>query len=1042
MIRRDPNRDRINRIRLSSTQCTPGVRSPSTARETEDVAEAQPKFVGRSAELAALAALLDRSIQGDPMVAFIEGEAGIGKSRLLHEIADQVHAHGGMVLRGSAPPPAGQPLPFAAISQVLRDVLRQLPEAERDALIIEVPHLAHLQPAWRVADTAIVAPASLTSLCEEVLHVVDRVARDRPLIAILLDDLQWADAATLDLITYAARSPRESRIALILAARVDETGADSPIRRVRAELLRSGASSLRLEPLVEDEAGQMLQAVTSTTLAPGRRRRIAQLGRGNPLFLQELAAAAERGPEVLPESLVALVGVRLASLSETQRAVLRVVSVAIDGVPTDLVLRILAGPVDATLGDLRRLLDGGLLRTSPDGSVSVAHPLLREIVISDMLDSERRLLNGAIARVLAAEPALDAGTELERLVRLAHHWDAAGDRVRAVPALFRAADAAERAFAFTTAFDLYRRTLEYLASTDHDTDTRKLGFRTPSGTNPRPVRIAGGPSSDGAAFADLRRRAADAAILAGEPDVALDWIDAALAEVAPSNERDQLELARARTLLALGDAPAAVHMYEDVIRRIDPPSPSALIGLARALVAAGREQEGVTAGENALLTARAGRSKTEEGAALLVLGTALTAAGDLEAGSRRLHEAQSLRHEGTSESAIRPRVSRVVDLTAGLADAARVAYGAGLRSDANTLADDAAAAASRWGADSEGWSLQVGRAATAFDDGRWDAALAILDELVEYRGSQIAALTLRARIGALRGSWDRTAADLALCEGAVLIRSRPQDRAAFSIALTELRLGRREIEAATDAATEGLVLASGAPAADRLELIALATRAHVDATLTGRALRAGVEAGEHEGIARALCAEAARVSTTAPKVRALIATIGAETARLGAGGGSSWAEARSAWEVAGSAWWIAYAGMREAEAWLGIKSRRDAARDALTRARGAAVALEASPLLTEIDSLATRGRLELPSEERAAPTPRADRKLPVSDRELEVLVLIAKGLTNKEIAAELFISERTAAHHVGHIFDKLGVSSRVEAAGAAHRAGVLVEGTN
>nr|MBA2380574.1 response regulator transcription factor [Chloroflexota bacterium] len=241
--------------------------------------------------------------------------------------------------------------------------------------------------------------------------------------------------------------------------------------------------------------------------------------------------------------------------------------------------------------------------------------------------------------------------------------------------------------------------------------------------------------------------------------------------------------------------------------------------------------------------------------------------------------------------------------------------------------------------------------------------------------------------------------------------------------------------------TEGLVMAKNSSAADQLELIALAVRGNVSLALAARAVRSAVEAGEYEAIARALADQAGRNDPLQPRDRALAATVAAELSRLGSKAAPLWQVAREAWELERSAWWLAYALFREAEALLSAAGKRDAARDVLVRARSIARLLEAAPLLAEIDALAGRGRVDLgsPSPQLLDPVP--DRKLPISDREMEVLVLIAKGLTNKEIASELFISERTAAHHVGHIFDKLGVSNRVEAASVAHQAGVLVEDT-
>jgi DNA-binding NarL/FixJ family response regulator len=120
---------------------------------------------------------------------------------------------------------------------------------------------------------------------------------------------------------------------------------------------------------------------------------------------------------------------------------------------------------------------------------------------------------------------------------------------------------------------------------------------------------------------------------------------------------------------------------------------------------------------------------------------------------------------------------------------------------------------------------------------------------------------------------------------------------------------------------------------------------------------------------------------------------------------------------------------------------RALAAEALARARPAAELLGAQPLLAEIDGLARRARIELVaptlSQDAPAPLPDAAREVGLTARELEVLEHVALGQTNREIAADLFISARTAAVHVSHILDKLGASTRTEAATAAHRLGLV-----
>jgi DNA-binding NarL/FixJ family response regulator len=123
--------------------------------------------------------------------------------------------------------------------------------------------------------------------------------------------------------------------------------------------------------------------------------------------------------------------------------------------------------------------------------------------------------------------------------------------------------------------------------------------------------------------------------------------------------------------------------------------------------------------------------------------------------------------------------------------------------------------------------------------------------------------------------------------------------------------------------------------------------------------------------------------------------------------------------------------MRRAEALLATGADRSVAAAVLTAANATAEELGAAPLREAVATLARRARLRLTG------TTAAAEGLPLTQRETEVLKLLTEGLTNRQIAERLFISEKTVGTHVGHIFEKLDVHSRVGAAGRAHELGVL-----
>jgi DNA-binding NarL/FixJ family response regulator len=154
---------------------------------------------------------------------------------------------------------------------------------------------------------------------------------------------------------------------------------------------------------------------------------------------------------------------------------------------------------------------------------------------------------------------------------------------------------------------------------------------------------------------------------------------------------------------------------------------------------------------------------------------------------------------------------------------------------------------------------------------------------------------------------------------------------------------------------------------------------------------------------------------------------------------AGWAAAAAEWEALGQPYPAACARWREAEALLATKAPRARAEQALAAAHAVAVRLGAVPLRRELELLAQRGRvrLEAPAEPSAATAEAPSVAFSgLTQREAEVLALVAAGRTNRQIGQELFIAPKTASVHVSRILAKLGVAGRGEAAAVAHRLGL------
>jgi DNA-binding NarL/FixJ family response regulator len=338
--------------------------------------------------------------------------------------------------------------------------------------------------------------------------------------------------------------------------------------------------------------------------------------------------------------------------------------------------------------------------------------------------------------------------------------------------------------------------------------------------------------------------------------------------------------------------------------------------------------------------------------------------------------------------------------------------------------------------------------------GRWDEAAARLeDERRRDLGSTTAVMhhLVAGRLHALRGETVRartalTSADELLAGGLPSEFGSPL-RAAWA----ELALATGEPDAAARHVDEAL--AALGEEKDPLytpALHALGVRAEAERAEQARGRRRDADVAAAIERARGLETDLERLldgwggAAVAPDARANAAFVRAELSRVeGRQDPTAWQAAAEAWEALAEPHPAAYARLRLAEAVLLAGGDRAAAGRELAAAHAAAASLGAAPLLEQVATLARHARLSLAAVAETEPTlPPEDTPaaaLGLTSREAEVLCLLAEGLTNREIAARLFISQKTVGSHLAHIFDKLDVHSRVEAAGRAHQLG-LVEG--
>jgi DNA-binding CsgD family transcriptional regulator len=928
------------------------------------------RFVGRAAELAALDAALAATAEGRPAVVLVGGEAGVGKTRLIAELAERATAGGMLVASGGCVELTAGTAPYLAFTEALRDLGRAVgPRAWERMCAGAPPELASLLPGASGAAGEGARAAARGRLLGQAHDLLAEAASTAPLL-LVLEDVHWADRSTLDLAAYLARAVRGERIALVATYRSDEAPRRPVLRAWLADLARAdGVRRLELDPFGEAEIAELLGADPATAASIARR------SGGNAFLAEELYEAAG---DDLPSSVRDLLSTRIAALAPPSQAVLRAAAAAGARVDDDLLAELVELPPSELAAALREALAHHLLTTDPrDGRLGFRHELVREAAYAELLPGERRRLHAACARVLEERPELGE-SPASAAASVARHWDAAGDAGRALAACLRAADAAQRVHAPSEALVLYQRALAL--------------------------------SED--AELEVFERAADAAVQAGEAGLAVELLDRALALADPAAEPVRagiLHSQRAWYSWAAGIAGPETHEHHARALALIPPEPpsearaQAVTDLAFTDMLDGRMGEAHERALEAVTLARDAGAREIEGLALNVLGVARGMLGENDAAVECLRTAVDIARETDGTEALG---RAYVNLSAQLDIAGRY-------EDAVETALEGVATSRRLGLDRHWSAFLAGNAAESMITlGRLEEAAALVDETLAGEVSEMAAChlsLLNADIALQRG--DLAAAGTALTAARELgVQSRMAEMAGSAAQIAaELAIAQGRHEEARAAVREGL---------DRLT---------DDWRVIAGLVAAGVAAGgEPAGLLGRL--DDLGPAVDLPLARAFMLTARAEAQSVP----EPWRAAAETWEALPAPYRAGRARLREAAALLDAGAGREQAARPLRAAAAAARSIGALGVLREVEALASRARIDVDAPEEA---PGAG----LTRREAEVLVHLAAGRTNRQIAEALYISPRTAGVHVSRILAKLGATTRGEAAAAGRLAGVIDE---
>jgi DNA-binding CsgD family transcriptional regulator/tetratricopeptide (TPR) repeat protein len=1008
-----------------------------------------PIFVGRSKELRALLSTADAAASGMPSLALVGGEAGVGKSRLVAEIAARLREQDWLVLEGGSVSLGDDGLPFGPIVEALRALVRDIGPGEIAAAAgPSLPELAILVPELSGAADTLTAPTGQAEwlqvhIFEGILRLLGRLGERAPVL-LVVEDLHWSDRSTRDLLAFLARTARTERLMIVGTFRTDELHRRHPLTMWLAETeRRPRVERMDIARFERDDLAALLAAIAGTPADPSLVDSIARRSDGNAFFAEELIAARGGGSgDGLPETLRGVLTVRLSATSEAASQLVEVAAVAGRQVDHDL----LAGVCGLSEVDLQAALheavDAQLLVVDMDRTIEryqFRHALVQEAAYDRLLPSERRGLHAAYAQAIASRPTDRGGLEASRLVELAHHWMAAHDPIRALAAAIAAGDASGAVYAFGDAARQYERAIELwdaVPADDRPTD-RDVG--------------------------DLYEAASAAATMVGDAARAVSLARRAVeivdATAVPDGDRERRAMAREGLGVAswlAGDTATSIRMLEEAVELLDGMPPSTgqarvLAGLAANLMLAGRSADSAPIAERAIECARTIGDQGIESRALNVLGVDVATLGNIADGIDLLRRSLEIASPDDGPTIIKTAYTNL----------GTVLEMGGFVEEALEVSLAGAASMQRFG-NEIGFLifLEVNAAAMLIELARYPEAAELLGRNVARALPGISTIHLhvtRAHLMVRTGDLVEARRHLAIARAEASSIADAQFVIDLHTFEAEVALWDGDPAAAVTIAGNGFARLVGMDDAIILGQLAIpAMHAAADLAERARAARRLAAVEEAVGAARDIVeryrAAADRIAEpdelASHEIGWRMELCEAELARAaGTDDPARWDAVRPALTSRPAPFLESYVLWRSAEA-LASRGEIQEAGSRLREAHAIATRIGAPFLLVGIAGLGRRLRVaftipdSLPGgvtaadAEGTATSPEPVDPFGLTAREREVLALVAEGYTNRRIADTLFISESTAGVHVSHILGKLGVETRTEAATVAVRLGL------
>ena len=948
-------------------------------------------MVGRDVESARLDAALSRAQRGEAGAVLVAGEAGIGKSRLLREFRSRAEGTAD-VFTGWCLDYGFAPSPYGPLPSILRGVLESLsdPAAEaagpaRGALRLLLPELGE--------GSVHRDQTSPEALREAIVTLFEAAAAVRPVV-VLVEDLHWADDATLAMLSFLLRALIESRILFVITCRVDEVRRGAAVRSflVEAEQARL-MERITLQRLDDVEVRALMEALTGP-VDDAVFERVQQRAEGVPFFIEELSCNAV-GP--IPETLREVLLARYDSLSDDAQRVVRTASGSDAPIDHELLAQLVDLPDDRLDDGIREAANVAILAVRPDDSYGFRHALLREAVHDDLLPGERARLHRAYAEALEERAARGDGCQESAL---AYHWHHAHDPRRALIAAIGAMDRSRRSFAFSTAagygelaLELWDQVPDAEAATgmDHIALLARLG--------------------------SILRNAGDGERALMVVDMALDAVDrdsvdaAVLVRLLRDRGMYLTSLGKPKQIEALQQALAE---YER--RGVDEPRLHALLLtlLGARYMIVGRLADAVDLADAAYRVAEAGGDEAQMSIAANIRGNSRLHRGEVEAGLADFREAWS--HASNMDAQLKYRVNFSDTL-----------YNLGRYREAVQLAEGGMDDARRLGIErTSGSILTQNRAEPLLELGEIDRVERLLAKDLTFRTHRVfRAYTTATRVRALvwRGRLDEAEALLDEWRPRLHQIAQAERQVRYSLWRTEiiLALGRGDAPGAAATLTQ-MLDDTGADLGQKARLL-----------LDGGWVVSMLRAQGRESDAVAL---AARVREAWQRVPSALRPERWHALLDGLLDGTP-AVLRAATEVAdGDDLPVVFQVILRHELARvliveGDRAGRATASAVLAEATMRATAFQHAGLQREVAALADAAGLAEQATSGIAS---------LTARESQVFTLLAEGLSNRQIGERLFISVKTVSVHVSAVLRKLGVATRNEAAARYRAEAEMVRG--